>query len=76
MSSQTKIIKDILSIYNTILENNKIEEAADVYDNVDFKDGVVKGSYPSRDTINVALLQDIEKAAKIAGVQVDITTAI
>ena len=76
MSSQTKIIKDILSIYDTILENNKIEEAADVYDNVDFKDGVVKGSYPSRDNINVALLQDIEKAAKIAGVQVDITTAI
>jgi hypothetical protein len=76
MSSQTKIIKDILSIYNTILENNKIEEAQDVYDNVDFKDGIVKGSYPSRDTINIALLQDIEKAAKIAGVQVDITTAI
>jgi hypothetical protein len=76
MSSQTKIIKDILSIYNTILKSNKIEEAQDVYDNVDFKDGIVKGSYPSRDNINVALLQDIEKAAKIAGVQVDITTAI
>lgn len=76
MSSQTKIIKDIMSTYNSILENKNVLEASDVYDNVDFKDGVVKGSYPSRDTINVALLQDIEKAAKMAGVQVDITTAI
>ena len=76
MSSQTKIIKDILSIYNTILENNRIEEVTDVYDNVDFKDGVVPGSYPSRDNINVALLQDVQTAAKMAGVQVDITTAI
>ena len=65
-----------MSTYESILENRNVLEAADVYDNVDFKDGVVKGSYPSKDTINVALLQDIEKAAKMAGVQVDITTAI
>ena len=29
MSSQTKIIKDILSLYNTILENKEIEETTD-----------------------------------------------
>jgi hypothetical protein len=29
MSSQTKLIKDILSIYNTILENKEVEETTD-----------------------------------------------
>lgn len=76
MGSQTKLIKDILSTYDTILENKKISEATDVYDDVDFKDGVVSGSYPSRDNINTTLLQDIQNAAKKAGVKVDITTAI
>ena len=76
MSSQSKIIKDILSTYDTILENKKISEATDVYDNVDFKDNIVKNSTPSRDNINTILLQDIQTAAKNAGVKVDITTAI
>ena len=76
MSSQTKLIKDILSIYDTILENKNVSEATDVYDNVDFADGKLPGSYPSKDTINTALLQDIETAAKAAGVKIDITTAI
>ena len=74
MSSQTKLIKDILSIYDTILENNKVSEAIDIYDNVDFKN-IGQGN-PSSDNINITLLQDIESAAKAAGVKVDITTAI
>ena len=71
-------IKEIISIYNAILENRDvlIKEATDVYDNVDFKDNVVGKSTPSKDTINVALLQDVQTAAKNAGLKVDITTAV
>jgi hypothetical protein len=71
-------IKEIISIYNAILENRDvlIKEATDVYDNVDFKDNVVGKSAPSKDTINLALLQDVQTAAKNAGLKVDITTAI
>jgi hypothetical protein len=76
MSSQTKLIKDIMSLYDTILENKKVSEAVDVYDNVDFKDYVVGKSTPSKDNINTALLQDVQTAAKMAGLNVDITTAI
>jgi hypothetical protein len=76
MSSQTKLIKDIMSLYDTILENKKVSEAVDVYDNVDFKDYVVGKSTPSRDNINTALLQDVQTAARMAGLKVDITTAI
>jgi hypothetical protein len=76
MSSQTKLIKDILSTYESILENKRVLEAEDVYDNVDFKDNVVGNSTPSKDTINLALLQDVQTAAKNAGLKVDITTAV
>jgi hypothetical protein len=76
MSSQTKLIKDILSTYESILENKRVLEAEDVYDNVDFKDNVVGDSTPSKDTINLALLQDVQTAAKNAGLKVDITTAV
>ena len=71
-------IKEIISIYNAILENKDvlIKEATDVYDDVDFKDNVVGNSTPSKDTINLALLQDVQTAAKNAGLKVDITTAI
>ena len=74
MSSQTKLIKDILSIYDTILENKEISEAIDVYDNIDFKN-IGQGN-PSFDDINISLLQDVQTAAKIAGVNVSITTAV
>ena len=74
MSSQTKLIKDIFSIYESILENKNVVEAEDVYDNVDFKN--IGLGNPSSDNINIALLQDIQTAAKAANVQVDITTAI
>jgi len=74
MSSQTKLIKDILSLYDTILENKEISEAMDVYDNVDFKN--IGLGNPSSDDINTSLLRDVQTAAKNAGVKVDITTAI
>lgn len=76
MNTQNKTIKEILSLYDVILENKNLNEASDVYDNVDFNDTAVRYSKPSRDNINLALLQDIETAAKKAGVKVDITTAI
>jgi len=74
MSSQTKLIKDILSTYNTILENKGMDEAVDVYDNVNFKS--IGHGNPSSDNISIALLQDVQTAAKNAGLKVDITTAV
>lgn len=74
MNSQNKLINDILSTYNNILENKRIVEASDVYDNVDFEN--IGHGNPASDNINTALLQDIETAAKTAGVKVDITTAV
>ena len=47
-----------------------------LYTNVNFKDGVVGNSYPSRDKINPSLLSDIETAAKRAGVTASVTTAV
>jgi hypothetical protein len=76
MSEQPNLVKDILSIYNTILENKEMVEVSDIYDNVDFKDNVVGNSKPSQDNINTSLLQDVQTAAKNAGVVVDVTTAI
>ena len=74
MSSQTKIIKDIMSTYESILENRNILEAADVYDNVDFEN--IGHGNPASDNINTALLQDVQNAAKSAGLKVNITTAV
>jgi hypothetical protein len=76
MNTRNKTIKEILSLYNVILENKNVNEASDVYDNVDFNDTAVRGSKPSRDDINITLLQDIQTAAKKVGLKVDITTAI
>jgi hypothetical protein len=74
MSSQTKLIKDIMSLYDTILENKNVSEAIDVYDNVDFEN--IGHGNPSSDNINTALLQDVQTAAKSVGLKVDITTAV
>lgn len=64
--------------YNIIsdMKKNKVTEAVDNYSNVNFKDGVVGNSKPSEDSINLSLLQDIQTAAKIANLQVDITTGV
>jgi len=78
MYSMNTDIKDILHSFDNILGENKksIMEVTDVYNNIDFKDGVVGNSAPSRDNINTALLADVETAARNAGVKVDVTTAI
>lgn len=67
---------DVISNINEEFKKDVILEATDVYDNVDFKDRVVGSSTPSKDNINVSLLQDVQTAAKSAGVKVDITTAV
>jgi hypothetical protein len=71
-------LKKITRTYDIIsdMKKNKVTEATDIYSNVDFKDGVVGNSAPSKDDINVSLLQDIQTAAKNANLKVDITTAV
>lgn len=71
-------LKKITRTYDIIsdMKKNKVTEAVDNYSNVNFKDGVVGNSKPSKDNINLSLLQDIQTAAKIANLQVDITTAV
>lgn len=54
----------------------RLKEVVDTYDYVDFKDNVVGNSRPSKDNINTSLLNDINLAAKRAGVKVDVTTAV
>jgi hypothetical protein len=77
MSSQKKLIEDILSSYDTINENKRLVfEVVDIYPNINFKDRVVGNSTPSTDNINTTLLQDIQKAAQSAGLMVDVTTAV
>ena len=71
-------LKKITRTYDIVsdMKKNKVTEAVDNYSNVNFKDGVVGNSKPSKDNINLSLLQDIQTAAKIANLQVDITTAV
>lgn len=71
-------LKRITRTYDIIsdMKKNKVTEATDNYSNVDFKDRVVGSSTPSKDNINVSLLQDVQTAAKNANVKVDVTTAI
>lgn len=77
MSLQKKLIEDILSSYNVINENkNMVFEVVDVYPNINFVDRLVGNSTPSKDNISTTLLQDVQKAAKAAGLMVDVTTAI
>jgi hypothetical protein len=76
-----KKIENILNLYENILSNKNltgepIKEVVDFYNNVDFKDNVVGSSKPSKDNINSSLLSDIDAAAKRAGVNVVITTAV
>lgn len=69
-----------LKLLPYFLSENEIDEnyplPVDNYSNVDFRDRVVGSSNPSKDRINPALLQDVQTAAKKAGVQISITTAI
>ena len=74
-------IKKINEAYNILLDlkrdfkKNLATEAVDPGNNVDFKDGAVKNSFPSKDNINQQLLKDVQDAAKAANVNVSITTA-
>jgi hypothetical protein len=71
-------LKKITRIYDIIsdMKKNKVTEAVDNYSNVDFKDGVVGNSRPSKDNINVSLLKDVQTAARNANLKVDVTTAV
>jgi hypothetical protein len=74
--SMDKKIENIFKLYENILSNDLLNEVVDSYDNVNFKDYAVGSSKPSSDNINTTLLNDINLAAKNAGVVVDITTAV
>lgn len=75
MSIQQKLIEDILSSYNIINENkNLVFEVTDSYNNIDFRN--IGHGNPASDNINTTLLQDIQTAAKSAGVNVSVTTGV
>jgi len=63
--------KKFTEIYNLL-----INEVVDTYSNVEFRDRVVGSSTPSKDNINTTLLSDVQTAAKNAGVEVSVTTAV
>ena len=73
------IVNKIHESYEVIFDLKKefsstiIKEVTDVYDNIDFQN--IGHGNPINDTINLALLNDVQNAAKAAGVQVSITTA-
>ena len=72
-------MKNILTLKEHINRTKKlmnIFEVSDVYSNIEFVDNVVGNSRPSQDNINTALLDDVQTAAKNAGVTVDVTTAV
>ena len=61
--------------------NKDIKEAPEkvdpsIYSNTDFKPFVVGDSNPLADKINPSLLKDIDAAAKKAGIDVSVTTAV
>lgn len=69
------------SISNFSFNKNILNEApqsvdASKYKHIDFRDGVVGNSKPSKDKINPSLLADVDKAAGIAGTKASITTAV
>jgi LAS superfamily LD-carboxypeptidase LdcB len=72
-------MRKFTQIYNLISES-EISEAypvvSDNFPNVTFSDKVVGSSTPSKDRVNPNLLQDIEMAAAMANVKVDITTIV
>ena len=75
MSIQKKLIEDILSSYDIINENkNMVFEVSDIYSNVGFEN--IGLGNPASDNISTVLLQDIQTAAKSAGVNVSVTTGI
>ena len=75
MSSQKKLIEDILSSYDTINENKRLVfEVTDIYNNIEFRN--IGLGNPATDNISTSLLNDIQTAAKSAGLNVSVTTAV
>ena len=72
-------MKKLTDLYNLIKES-QITEAypvvSDTFPNVSFSDRVVGSSTPNKDRVNPILLQDIEKAAAMANVKIDVTTIV
>lgn len=77
MSSQTKLIKDILSSYNTILENKILIQELEMVklDDVDYPNVKHDNDGTQNDSVNKPLIDDIQSAASSIGVVVTITTA-
>jgi len=73
LNEEISRIKELINLNES---SSKYSKVVDTYDNVDFKDGIVGNSRPSQDSINPALLKDIDVAAKNAGVKVSVTTAV
>lgn len=61
---------------STMGDVRPINEVVDTYNDIEFRDGVVGNSKPSKDNIDTSLLSDIQKACEISGVKVAVTTAV
>jgi hypothetical protein len=68
--------RKVLKKYSNLLNEEPKLVDPSKYSNIDFRDGVVGNSKPSKDKINPSLLADVDIAAGIAGVKASITTAV
>lgn len=64
-------MKKLYSLYETVSKVN-----SSLYTNLAFPTGVTVGASPGTDSIDDALLKDIDAASKAAGLKVSITTAV
>jgi hypothetical protein len=64
-------MKKLYSLYETVSKVN-----SSLYTNLAFPTGVTVGASPGTDSIDDALLKDIDTASKAAGLKVSITTAV
>jgi hypothetical protein len=71
-----KNLNEDIGRLRTLMSLNEYSKVVDTYPNIKFLDRVVGNSTPSQDRINPALLQDVQKAAEMAGVIVGVTTAV
>lgn len=72
-------MKKFTEVYNLISESEISEiypVISDNFSNVSFSDRVVGTSTPTKDRVNPILLQDIQKAAELANVKIDVTTVV
>jgi hypothetical protein len=64
-------MKKLYSLYETVSKVN-----SSLYTNLAFPTGVTVGASPGTDSIDDALLKDIDASSKAAGLKVSITTAV